>query len=241
LAIAQPHWRWSLPDGFKLSVFSREDDEVPADNDPLRPRKRPRQQRAKRTRDLILDAAVGVFAQYGYARGTTNRIAERADISIGSLYQYYPNKDAILIELASRHLDAGVAATADRLREGTIRSLEGALNDIIGTAIDNHRQDPEFLRVLLEQAPRSHHLMTKVAQLQQDSVNAMKDLLASRPEALIEDKEAAARLVVVTIESVVHQTMAAPQTLHAEVLHKELVAMLTRYLTGTAHSPLSSG
>lgn len=180
-----------------------------------------------------------MFAQYGYARGTTNRIAGRADISIGSLYRYYPNKDAILIEHASRYLDAGVAATARRLAEGTIGSLEGALNDIIATAIDNHRQGPEFLRVLIEQAPRSHQLMAKVAQLQQESIKAMKELLVSQPEVVVEDKDAAARLVVVTIESVVHQAMAAPQTLHADVLHEELVAMLTRYLTVAAHSPLS--
>lgn len=212
---------------------------MPAEKDPFQPRKRPRQQRSERTRDDILDAAVQVFAQYGYARGTTNRIAGRADISIGSLYQYYPNKDAILIELASRHLDAGVAATAHRLAEGTLSSLEAALNDIIATTIDNHRQDPEFLRVLIEQAPRSHRLMAKVAQLQQESIEAMKELLITQPEVMVEDKGAAARLVVMTIESVVHQAMAAPQTLHADVLHAELVAMLTRYLTGAAHSPLS--
>ena len=67
----------------------------------------------------------------------------------------------------------------------------------------------------------------------------MKELLITQPEVMVEDKGAAARLVVMTIESVVHQAMAAPQTLHADVLHAELVAMLTRYLTGAAHSPLS--
>lgn len=154
-----------------------------------------------------------MFAQHGYAHGTTNRIAERADISIGSLYQYYPNKDAILIELAGRHLDAGVAATADRLKAGAIASVEDAIRDIVVATIDNHRQDPEFLRVLIEQAPRTHQLMAKVAERQQESVQAMKKLLAGQHEVVVDDKDAAARLVVLTIESVVHQAMAAPQDL----------------------------
>lgn len=79
----------------------------------LDPRKQPRQRRSEETRHRILDAATHVFAEYGYAAGTTNRIAEYADVSVGSLYQYYPNKDAILLELATRHLDAGVELDHD--------------------------------------------------------------------------------------------------------------------------------
>ena len=203
----------------------------------LQPRKQPRQQRSERTRDQILEAAVHVFTRYGYARGTTNRIAEGAGISVGSLYQYYPNKDAILMELAGRHLDAGVAATAQRLEAGTITSLEAAMEDIVARAIDNHRQDPEFLRILMDQAPRSRELMAKVAVLQHDSFHSMRELLMTQPEVMVDDKDAAARLAVLTIESVVHQAMAAPRTLDADVLRDELVAMLTRYLTSGVPQP----
>ncbi|AUA09036.1 HTH-type transcriptional repressor Bm3R1 [Streptomyces malaysiensis subsp. malaysiensis] len=70
----------------------------------LQPRKQARLARAELTKQRILTAAAHVFAEYGYAAGTTNRIAERARISIGSLYQYYSNKDTILAELLIRHL-----------------------------------------------------------------------------------------------------------------------------------------
>lgn len=73
----------------------------------LQPRKQPRQDRAEATRRRILEAAAHVFADFGYAAGTTNRIAERAEISIGSLYQYFPNKDAILVELMTAHTHRG--------------------------------------------------------------------------------------------------------------------------------------
>ena len=63
----------------------------------------PRQSRSQQTVDLILDAAGDLFASVGYEAATTNAIAEKAGISIGSLYRYYPDKDAILKELAERY------------------------------------------------------------------------------------------------------------------------------------------
>src|SRR5215510_14983354 len=67
-------------------------------------RRAPVQRRSRDTVAAILDAAAGMFAQHGYLRTTTNRIAERAGVSIGSLYEYFPSKDAILIALAEAHL-----------------------------------------------------------------------------------------------------------------------------------------
>jgi AcrR family transcriptional regulator len=67
-------------------------------------RRRPVQARSQRTVEKILDAAAHIFGECGYA-GTTNHVAERAGISIGSLYQYFPNKDALLVALHDRHLN----------------------------------------------------------------------------------------------------------------------------------------
>lgn len=79
--------------------------------------------------------------------------------------------------------------------------------------------------------------MAKASELQDISIDAMRQLLSAQPEVIVEDKESAARLVVLTIELVVHQALAAPRTLDTDVLSRELVAMLTRYLTAdTANS-----
>ncbi len=51
----------------------------------------------------ILEAVAEVFDQQGYARTTTNKIAERAGVSLGSLYQYFPNKDALVTSLYKDH------------------------------------------------------------------------------------------------------------------------------------------
>ncbi|WP_422742668.1 TetR/AcrR family transcriptional regulator [Mycobacterium sp. WMMD1722] len=202
-----------------------------AGREQLQPRRRPRQRRAEDTRERILDAAVHVFAVYGYDRGTTNRIAEGADISVGSVYQYFPNKDAILMELAARHLDLGIAAVRDRRPARPPASLQEAIGEIVATAVDNHRQDPAFLRVLLERAPRSSDLMRRVAELQDAATTAMRALLDGHPEVRVADRDAAARLAVVTIEAVVHQALAAPAVLDPAGLARELTVMLTRYLT----------
>ncbi|MBO0681353.1 TetR/AcrR family transcriptional regulator [Mycolicibacterium sp. S2-37] len=197
----------------------------------IQPRRQPRQRRSEETRDRILDAAIGVFAAYGYDRGTTNRIADWAEISIGSLYQYFPNKDAILAELAVRHLDAGIAAARDRRPAGSAIPLDEAIADMVTDTVDNHRHDPAFLRVVLERAPRTPELMAKVAELQDTSTTALQELLADHPEVNLGATDTAARLVVVTVESVVHQALAAPAALNADDLQRELTAMLTSYLT----------
>ncbi|MFK8850200.1 TetR/AcrR family transcriptional regulator [Streptomyces sp. Ac-502] len=197
----------------------------------LQPRKQPRQARAEATRQRILTAAARVFAEYGYAAGTTNRIAERARVSIGSLYQYYPNKDAILVELVTRHLDAGIAA-AGRHQDGEApESLEETIRLFVRTSIDNHLDDPQLLRVMAEQGPRSPELLDKISRHGRERIAYAHELFARHPEVRVADTGTATRLVVSTIELVVHQLLAAPDPVDTARLEDELVTMLTGYLT----------
>ncbi|MGP2441107.1 TetR/AcrR family transcriptional regulator [Streptomyces sp. JW3] len=200
----------------------------------LAPRKQPRQVRAELTRQRILDAAAHIFEEYGYAAGTTNRIAERARVSIGSLYQYYPNKDAILVELVTRHLEAGEASVARYLAEGLPESLEGILRVFVRAAVENHVADPQLLRVMAEEAPRAPELLAKVNAYEEERVRYGRELLERHPEVRVTDTEAAARLLVTTVELVVHKICSAPVPLETGRLEDELVAMLHRYLTGGA-------
>ncbi|MFI5590375.1 TetR/AcrR family transcriptional regulator [Amycolatopsis sp. NPDC051758] len=198
----------------------------------IQPRKQPRQVRAELTRQRILTAAAHVFGEHGYAAGTTNRIAEQAGISIGSLYQYFPNKDAILAELLLRHLDDGAAATA-KIQAGR---LPGPIDEVfrvfVRGAINTHLDEPQLLRVLLEQAPRSRHLLEKVERLKQSLVGYLRELLDDHPEVRITDTETAARLIVTTVELVVHQLVADHEPVDVDRLEDEMVAMLTRYVRG---------
>ncbi|MFC5941710.1 TetR/AcrR family transcriptional regulator [Micromonospora harpali] len=197
----------------------------------LQPRRTPRQVRAELTRKRILTAAAHVFAEHGYAAGTTNRIAERARVSIGSLYQYFPNKDAILAALLVQHIDRGVWTQADQLdlSPGSLRAMVRAL---VRDAIDNHDDDPQLLRIMIEEAPVSKELLDAIDRHGRTRVAQVRDLLARHPDVRVRDLDTAAELITFTVEINTHRLMASPRTTPVETLETELVDMITRYLRG---------
>ncbi|MDA3648138.1 TetR/AcrR family transcriptional regulator [Saccharopolyspora indica] len=203
---------------------------MPPDHRRLQPRKQPRQVRAELTRQRILTAAAHVFAEHGYAAGTTNRIAERARISIGSLYQYYPNKDAILAELLTRHLDGDRSTAALRQCSDTPEPLDDTVRAFVRAVIENHHDDPRLLRIMLEQAPRSGELLERMARYEREMIGHLRDLFDRHPEVQVQDKDTAARLVASTVELTVHPLVAAPGPIDTARLENELVAMITTYL-----------
>ncbi|PWW63179.1 TetR/AcrR family transcriptional regulator [Actinokineospora spheciospongiae] len=197
----------------------------------LEPRRKPRQVRAELTRERILTAAAHVFAQHGYAAGTTNRIAEHAHVSIGSLYQYFPNKDAILAELLVQHIDRGTWTSADDvdLSPGT---LEATVRAFVRDAIDNHSDDPRLLRVMIEEAPVSRALHDTIDRHEKLRTAQVRDILVRHPDIHVGDPDTAAQIILFTVEINTHRFMAAPQTVPVETFENELVAMVTRYLRG---------
>ncbi|MER8094897.1 TetR/AcrR family transcriptional regulator [Streptomyces goshikiensis] len=198
----------------------------------LTPRRKPRQVRAELTRERILTAAAHVFADYGYAAGTTNRIAERARMSIGSLYQYFPNKDAILAELLVRHIDRGAWTGAAEL-DMTPGSLEEAVRSLVRDAIDHHRDDPQLLRIMIEEAPVSSDLIEAIERHGKARVSQVREVFSRHPDVQVQDLDMAAELVVGTVEMNTHKLMATPSHHNrVERLETELSAMITRYLRG---------
>jgi AcrR family transcriptional regulator len=107
----------------------------------LSPRRTPRQARAQATRDAIIEAAAHIIASRGLAAFNTNAVAERAGVSIGSLYQYFPNKDALMVALVkqqqTRQLDTLKAAVF--AVKGS--DLETVVRALIKAAMRHHRDD----------------------------------------------------------------------------------------------------
>jgi AcrR family transcriptional regulator len=200
----------------------------------LVPRKTPVQHRAVETRVRILDAAARVFGRHGYSAGTTNRIAAEAELSVGSLYQYFPNKDAILVELVRRHVDEGFDAVTTRLAavdagapDRTRRLIEAAVD----AAIANHVDDPGLHQVLFEESPRPPELLAELHALEDRAVELAAGILAADPDVHVDDPAMAARVVVTTIESLVHRTIATrTHAVDIPTFRHELVTLLTRYL-----------
>ncbi|WP_436534012.1 TetR/AcrR family transcriptional regulator [Actinoplanes sp. HUAS TT8] len=206
------------------------------DDKHLQPRKTPRQIRAELTRQRILAAAAHVFTEHGYAAGTTNRIAERAGVSIGSLYQYFPGKDAILVALVTDHL----ARETPDLDELAALPLADAVRALVHAAVHNHNDDPELLSVMMQQAIRWPEVMPLMAEQQRDRATEIRSFLDRHPQVDVADTTTAANLVVTTVGVVAHWLTAAPAALDPKSLEDEMTAMLTRYLTGSADGPSQS-
>ncbi|MEU1982821.1 TetR/AcrR family transcriptional regulator [Nocardia sp. NPDC019395] len=133
------------------------------------PRKTPRQQRSEFTFGAILDAAARLFQQHGYTATTTNKVAELAGVSIGTLYHYVPNKDALLYALAERHLrHAGESLLAETAALRADRPpLDETVHRLIGVVVRFHRAQPRMHRLLFDQAPRTAEGVRQLRQLEQ--------------------------------------------------------------------------
>jgi len=199
----------------------------------LKPIKEPKQARSRETFEAILRAAAQVFERSGYAGATTNRIAERAGVSIGSLYQYFANKDAILVALAERHLQQGnehlapllaaFAADPPAVREG--------LELLVSAMVELHADTPCLHRVLFEECPRPAALQNRLDATNQIAVGAVQAWLCARGEVHVADAGLAAELVVQSIEGMTHRLVIHPQAGHSPAEYAtETVILLTRYL-----------
>lgn len=198
----------------------------------LRPRKQPQQARAHETRQRILNAAAHVFAEHGYAAGTTNRIADAASMSVGSLYQYFPNKDSIVVELARAHVRKATAALQAMLAGGLPDALEARLRMLIDATFVAHQGGHRLHQVLFEQAPRAAVVVAELRAAEDALVDLVTRNLAGDPAVTVADHELAARLVVTTVEAAVHRVVTDPVASTDAGRHlAELAAMLHCYLT----------
>jgi AcrR family transcriptional regulator len=102
----------------------------------------------------ILDAAQEVLSGHGYHGASTNRIAATAGVSPGSLYQYFPNKDAIVAAVVDRYSDALAAAVAATLAQSFDRPAAEYVRRSIAALLGALDVHPEFLRAVVEQTPR---------------------------------------------------------------------------------------
>jgi AcrR family transcriptional regulator len=199
----------------------------------LGPRKEPAQNRSRETVEAILEAAAHVFSQRGYASGTTNHIASRAGVSIGSLYQYFPNKDSILIKLLERHIREGQALmekTLTAAREGT-HEVDPMLRALVDGMVLLHKQNPRLHRVLFEEAPRPQALVRLLREVEESTAQQVEALLETIPGIKVKDTFLAARLAVQMVESLTHWfVLSGPQGIENEQFTTELVRMLRGYL-----------
>ena len=116
-------------------------------------RRQPRQRRALETVAAVLEAAVRILKREGVDGLTTNRIADVAGVSIGSVYQYFPDKGAIFSALHRQHVAAVDRLVAAQLTLHAAAPLEDLMRSLIGAMVDVHASDPELCELLMTELP----------------------------------------------------------------------------------------
>src|SRR5262250_3319092 len=108
------------------------------------PRKSASQERSRSTVDALIEATARVLVKQGYDRASTNRIASVAGVSIGSLYQYFPSKEALVAAVIDRHTQEQMQVTRNALVKVAARPIEVAARELVSAAIDAHRVNPRL-------------------------------------------------------------------------------------------------
>jgi AcrR family transcriptional regulator len=196
-------------------------------------RKTATQERSKATVDALLDATARVLVREGYDRASTNKIAVAAGVSIGSLYQYYPSKEALVAAVIERH----TGEMMDLVRTSLVRvanlPLADAARELVRVMIDAHRIEPKLHRVLVEQAPRVGN-MEAIERVDEDALSLVRAYLEAHPdEVRVTDLGMAAFLAVSSVEAMTHiAVLRRPELLEDPRFVDEVAALVVRYLRG---------
>jgi AcrR family transcriptional regulator len=197
----------------------------------VNPRKSASQERSRLTVNAIVDAAARILVREGFDKASTNRIAEVAGVSVGSLYQYFPSKEAVVAALIDRHNQEVMRAVQEELAGAVDLPLERGVRKLIEVAIRAHRIDPKLHRVLTEQIPRVGRL-ENVETFSQQNYVLFAGLLERRcSEIGVVDCELASFVCVTTIEALTHTAV-----LHRKILSdgqsEALIDETTRLIVG---------
>jgi AcrR family transcriptional regulator len=172
---------------------------------PTNPRKSASQERSRATVQALLDATARVLTREGYDRASTNRIAATAGVSVGSLYQYFPNKEALVAALVARHNREMLDLLREALKEVASLDLATAIAKLVRAAVDAHRVDPALHRVFDEQVPRMGQL-AKIGALQGETFLLVRSYLEERRnEISVRDLDSTTSILVTTVEALTHQ------------------------------------
>src|SRR5262245_58057798 len=197
----------------------------------IAPRRAPKQERGQQRVERILDAAAQEFARVGYEAATTNGIARRARTSVGSLYQFFPNKEAVLYALTDRcaakeqaHMQRVLGEQAHRLPPAVFfdRLVEGIA--------EFHRSEPGF-RTLFYGSSSSPHLAAAARQLHQECISRAEKCIAARlPSLLPEEARLYAVINVEVIKSLLPLSEAGDDAFRARML-AEIKKLMLSYMS----------
>jgi AcrR family transcriptional regulator len=197
-----------------------------------KPRKEASQRRSRATVDALVEATARVLVREGFDKASTNRIAEVAGVSIGSLYQYFPGKEALVAAVIDRHNCETMQLVHRALAEVASLPIDKAVRRLVAMAVEAHQVDPKLHRVLAEQIPKTGRL-AEAGALNREIFALFKSYLERHSKELrMRDVSVAAFVCVTSIEAVAHTAVLH----HAETISDDKIETLidetTRLIVG---------
>ena len=197
-----------------------------------KPRKIASQERSRATVDALVEATARILVNEGFDKASTNRIAEVAGVSVGTLYQYFPSKEALVAAVIERHQQEIMQAVRGELAEAANQPIEQGVHTLVAVAVKSHRIDPKLHRVLAEQIPRVGRL-EKIETFNRENFASFRAYLESRKDELrVDNLELAAFICVTSIEAVTHNAVLHHSKMLSDETTEALIDAAARLVVG---------
>lgn len=191
--------------------------------------RQPKQERSRQKFDFIVEAATRILSMSGYAALTTNEVARVAGVSIGSVYEYFRNKDEIVAVIVDRHLSAAENSVASfDFQVAQEWSLKRIITSLVSGFIALHKDDPRLHRVISSEVPLTKQQIRRRQKLEELLVHGVTQLLSGR----VQNPVLQGMLIVQTADSLIHKWLLQMDgdPVEADVMQLELEKMLLNYL-----------
>lgn len=197
----------------------------------LTPRKKPSQIRGKSTVDFIIEATKKIIINEGYEYATTNHIAEVTGVSVGSLYQYFPNKEAIVLALIEETVSLAANRVRTKLRELMDIPLQDAMYEVILMVLRTYQENEFILLRLLHKVPDLEEYTQRLAIEKFTHSTNLAFLQQHQHEISVTDLDTALLFIENTVISNINTFIEEnPTNLTEEQFVAELVKMVCNYL-----------
>jgi len=194
------------------------------------PRKTPLQARAEVTVEAICEATIQVLLSHGADRLTTTRVADRAGVSVGTLYQYYPNKQALLYAVMEEHLDRVATAVETACEESCHKPLAEMIQHVVEVFVDV-KMDRADISVALYQVAADVGGPVLVKRCGQRMRKAVEAMLQTAPDTELPPDKLAIDMMLAAMSGVMRSMLEArPAPGTVRKVREQLVLLCQAYM-----------
>jgi AcrR family transcriptional regulator len=200
----------------------------------LEPRKTPVQARSTVTVEAIAEATIQILLSRGAERLTTTRVAERAGVSVGTLYQYYPNKQSLLFAVLENHLNQVSSALEEACEEAKGKPLADMLQAVVERFVDAKMERTD-ISIGLYRIAAELGGATLVQRMGERSRKALKALLRTAPDARFLQEDFAVQMMLSAMAGTTRSVLEAGATpVMVRRLREHLVLLCQSYMAAVA-------